>query len=338
MLHFGLVGYGTHARWAVQKAINEGSKHGRIVAVAEILPENLAQLADPTIAKYGNHREMLAREKLDAVYVATGPEAHAVPTIDALEAGLHVLCEKPMAANAADCARMVAAAKKANKLLVIDFENRLIPHRRKVKEWIAAGYLGQVRAIHWQQMWDGHKVFGPIGARRARLTNASGSLDCSIHELDMARYFVGGGEWREIQAMGMWFGEKLDKSPHISLLAQLSSGVMVTLNSSFAYTAYIKPTAYSDMLTVVGDKGVISYMDDQNGQGEVKLVSEALQESIPFAHVSHVDAIGWVVDEFADVIEGRAALSDKLATGEDGWMAQLITDEANRQCIARRID
>lgn len=338
MLRFGLVGYGTHARWAVRKAINETSTQGRIVAVAEILPENLAQLDEPGIAKYTDYREMFAKEKLDAVYVATNPEAHAAPTIDALEAGLHVICEKPMAVTVADCERMVAAAKWTGKRLAIDFENRLIPHQRQVKAWIEAGYLGRVRAIHWQQMWDGHKVFGPIGARRARLTNAAGSLDCSIHELDLARYFVGGGEWREIQAMGMWFGEPVVRSPHISLLAQLSNGVMVTLNSSFAYTAYIQQTAYSDVLTIVGDKGVVSFMDDRNGKGEVKLVSEAKVETVPHESVGHGIAIGWVVDEFAAVVEGRAPWSDKLASGEDGLMAQIITEEANRQCIARRID
>ena len=113
---------------------------------------------------------------------------------------------------------------------------------------------------------------------------------------------------------------------------------MVTLNSSMTYNAYVQPLAYSDMLTIVGDKGVVSYMDDRNGQGEIKLVSESKQESVPYAHVSHVIAIGWVVDAFADLVEGRSASWDGLATGEDGLMAQIITDEANRQGVARRID
>ena len=177
MLRFGLVGYGTHARWAVHKAINENSKHGRIVAVAEILPENLAQVDDPQIARYDNHREMLAKEELDAVYVATGPGAHADPTIDALASGRHVICEKPMAENVADCQRMLAAATQSGRLLAIDFENRLMPHHRQVRAWISEGRLGRVRAIHWQQMWDGHKAFGPVAARRARLINASGTLE-----------------------------------------------------------------------------------------------------------------------------------------------------------------
>jgi len=338
MLRFGLVGYGQHAKWAVHQALQKHAQHGKLVAVADLLAENLAAVGNPGIATYTDYRQMIDREALDALYVATGPEAHAAPTIYGLEAGLHVICEKPMAANADECRAMVAAAERSARILAIDFENRFMTHTNQVKAWIDAGYLGKVRAFHFQQMWDGHKAFGPIAARRARLTNAAGSLDCSIHELDLARYWSGGGEWREIQAMGMWFGEDLVRAPHISLLAQLSSGALVTLNSSFAYTAYIEPRATSDVITIVGTEGVINHFASEEGISGLKLTSRQLTDTCPMAHVPHYTAIGWVVDELADLVEGRIASSSRLATGVDGWMAQIITDEANRQCIARRMD
>ena len=337
MVRFGLVGYGTHARWAVRNAL-ANAHHAELVAVADINPRSLEALDEPGIAKYLDYREMMAEEDLAAVYVATPPDAHAAPTIAGLEAGLHVLCEKPMAVEVADCRRMIAAAEAAGRILAIDFEGRFIPHRRQIKAWIAEGLLGDVKAIHWQQFWDGHKAFGPIAERRARLTNLAGSLDCSIHELDAARYFVGGGEWEEIHALGMWFGEDLIRPPHTSLIARLKGGPLVTSNSSFAYTAYIEPTAQSDVMTIVGTEGVINEFATREGSSGIQLVSRIRSECIDSAHVGHGIAIAWVIDELCDLIEGRKAASEVLATGHDGLMAQIITEEVNRQAVSRRAD
>jgi predicted dehydrogenase len=337
MLRFGLVGFGTHARWAVRQAI-ENAEKAQLVAIADINPESLAEVDDPDLTTYTSHREMIDEEDLDAVYIATPANAHAEPTIDALEAGLHVLCEKPMAENAEDCQRMVEAAEVAPGILGIDFEARFAPYTQRIRAWIEEGLLGAVKAIHWQQLWDGHKAFGPIAPRRARLTNLAGSLDCSIHKLDLSRFFVGGGEWEAVHALGMWFGEDLEKPPHTSMLARLSGDVLVTLNSSFAYTAYIEPVARSNMMTIVGTKGVIDMHSDHDTEmPQVKLVSKDLTETIPMENAPHGLAIAWVVDELCDLAMGKKSASI-LATGHDGLMAQLVTDEVNRQAVARRVD
>lgn len=334
MLRFGLIGYGKHARWTVADTLKQ-SKKCDLVAIADINPDHLSDIKDPNISLYQDYRQMIAKEKLDAVYVCTLCETHAELTITALEAGLAVLCEKPMSDNVESCRRMVETGKKTNRLIAIDFESRYSPPFRKIKEWINAGYLGDIQAIHMQSFWDGHKVFGELAERRNRFIERSGCLDCGIHCLDRTRYFCG-GDWQDIHAVGAWFGEKTTYPPHIAISARLSSGVLVTLNDSFSYGAYIEPTVTSEVLSIVGTKGVIrSYADEEN-HIEPTLTSEKLTDCYsPGKFSGKNEATAELLADFADVFEGRKPLPDEIATGEDGLMAQIIVDEANQQAVMR---
>jgi len=240
VIRIGLVGYGTHGQWAVVPAMR-AARRVRLTAVADLRPENLAKLEDKSIAGYTDYRQMLKREDLDAVYIATRIETHCEVAVAAFKAGLHVITEKPMAVSLRECRRMIAAAEQAGKLLGVDFESRYRPGFRQIRAWIAAGRLGKLRAIHIDEMWDGHKIWGPLGERRRLFCDSSGCLDCGIHKLDLARYFSGGGAWRNIKALGAWFGERVRYPSHIAVLASLDKGVLVTVNASFAFTAYIKP-------------------------------------------------------------------------------------------------
>jgi len=335
MLNFGLIGCGTHARWAVLPAITK-TPCCRLIAAADVLEDALEAVEEKSVARYTDYRAMLANERLDAVYVATPCEAHAEATIAALQAGCHVVCEKPMGMNAGECRQMNAAARTAGKQLIIDFESRYIPAYQQIRAWIAAGRLGTVRAVHIDHFWDGHKSFGALAERRKRLSQASGCLDCGIHQLDLTRFFLGGGEWQEIHALGEWFGEELNYPPHIAILARLSPGIIVTLNASFAYTAYITQQTSYHGLAIVGDRGVIALAPDAEGKATFKLVSETATESCGLVDADHAEVIPRVLTELDAVVNDGRPLPPFLATGEDGLMAQIIVDEANRQAVERR--
>jgi len=139
------------------------------------------------------------------VFVATRVDAHCDPTIAALDAGLHVVCEKPMANSVEECERMISAAERAGRTLAIDFEVRYYEHHRKIKEWISLGYLGEIQAVHALGFDHAHKAFGELAARREKSMNQSGAMNCGVHKLDLIRCFCGGGEWHDIEARGVWF-------------------------------------------------------------------------------------------------------------------------------------
>ncbi|MCX6561752.1 MAG: Gfo/Idh/MocA family oxidoreductase [Candidatus Aminicenantes bacterium] len=94
-------------------------------------------------AFYTNHKDMLAKEKLDAVAVATPDNFHREPVIDALQAGCHVYVEKPLATSQADAEEMARVVKKTGKKLQVDFNHRWLSPYHKVREMIEAGKLGE---------------------------------------------------------------------------------------------------------------------------------------------------------------------------------------------------
>lgn len=98
-----------------------------------------------------NFDELLAREKLDAVVIATPPHTHAPLAMAAIERGLHVLLEKPMATSVAECDRLIQAASDRNVILMLGHEKRFNPSFERVKEIIDSGLLGQVfyLVVHW---------------------------------------------------------------------------------------------------------------------------------------------------------------------------------------------
>jgi predicted dehydrogenase len=88
---------------------------------------------------YVDWRELLADAEVEAVYIATPVDLHAEQTIAAAEAGRHVLCEKPMAMNTAECDRMIAACEANGVRLGIAYYRHFYPVMRRMKELIGSG-------------------------------------------------------------------------------------------------------------------------------------------------------------------------------------------------------
>jgi predicted dehydrogenase len=119
----------------------------KAVAFCDIVPKK-AEAAAKAFGSGGSktftdYRELLKLD-LDGVYICTPNRSHAEITIAALESKKHVLCEKPMAINYAEALKMTEAAKRANKLLTIGYQNRFNPESLFLKEECAAGVLGDI--------------------------------------------------------------------------------------------------------------------------------------------------------------------------------------------------
>lgn len=118
----------------------------QIVAIADVIKDK----ADKTARKwniphtYEDYQEMLAREDIEAIVVATPNQAHRAPTVDSLRAGKHVLCEKPMAATLSDAAAMTQAAHQTDKLLMIALKSRYSETWQAAKGIMSTGVLGDI--------------------------------------------------------------------------------------------------------------------------------------------------------------------------------------------------
>src|SRR4051812_13240882 len=102
---------------------------------------------------YTDYKQMLAKHpELDAISVCTPNGLHAENTIAALEAGKHVIVEKPMAMNAKQAQAMVDAAKRAKKTLVVGFQHRFEPKSKVVRDQIASGAFGKILYVRAQAL------------------------------------------------------------------------------------------------------------------------------------------------------------------------------------------
>ena len=119
-----------------------------MVAFCDIIVEKAEAAAKkfgtPDAKVYADYKELLSDESIEVVHVLTPNRSHADITVDALHAGKHVMCEKPMAKTAADARRMLDAAKETGKKLTIGYQHRQKAQARYAKDYIETGALGDI--------------------------------------------------------------------------------------------------------------------------------------------------------------------------------------------------
>jgi len=204
-LRVGLIGAGTIAFSAHLPAIRKLRDEIEFVSIADIRIENAERAAHEFEAEshYSDYREMLAREDLDYVDICTPEFLHAEQVEAAAEAGVHILCEKPMASTIAEADRMIAASERAGVRLMIAHSRRFTGRYREIRAAIDRGEIGDVRYFRENErrprsMYDslnlGTGYWNPE-AGRPWLTMAQYSqgaaLTNAVHETDLARWFIG---------------------------------------------------------------------------------------------------------------------------------------------------
>ena len=198
-LRMGVIGLGMGRNHARGYAACE---HAELAAVCDIDPKRLAERS-PEFAParaYLRYREMFEKETLDAVSVATPNDLHCPITCDALAAGLHVLCEKPMAMNAREAKKMRDLAKRKKRRLMIHFNYRWGREARAVKAFVDAGELGKV---YWgRTRWLRSRGFPGLGGWFTRRRRSGGGplIDLGVHRVDLALWLMGYPEPASVSA------------------------------------------------------------------------------------------------------------------------------------------
>jgi glucose-fructose oxidoreductase len=192
---FALVGLGNLSINQLMPAFAQ-CRRAKLVGLVSGRPEKATQLAqlygvDPkNIYNYDNYERIADNPAIDVIYVVLPNSMHAEYTIRALKAGKHVLCEKPMATTAADCERMIAAAKAANRKLMVGYRVRYEPFNQALiayaRETAEAGPTRLILAD------AGFNIGNPTQWRLRKQMAGGGSLmDIGIYALNAARYLSG---------------------------------------------------------------------------------------------------------------------------------------------------
>ncbi len=140
---------------------------------------------------YTDYHQMLEQESLDIVSVCSPNAFHAQMTIDALQAGAHVLCEKPMALTYADAQAMIAASQRAGRSLTVGFHMRHQPEMQAVKQMIVDGQLGEVYYAKASMLRrNGIPGYGSWFTNKD-LAGGGAMMDIGCHMLDLSLWMLG---------------------------------------------------------------------------------------------------------------------------------------------------
>ncbi|HWV78304.1 MAG TPA: Gfo/Idh/MocA family oxidoreductase, partial [Isoptericola sp.] len=195
MLTIGIVGTGGIARAHVD-GYQRFAGECEIVALCDPAPGRAealrAELGLDGARVYTDAAEMLAAERLDLVSVATPPSTHAALSIQALEAGVDVLVEKPMAPSLEECDAMIAAAKDNGRLLSVVAQNRFRDDIATLKEVLDSGLAGPVTHAQVSSAWWRGTEYYDLWWRGTWEREGGGcTLNHAIHHLDMTLWMLG---------------------------------------------------------------------------------------------------------------------------------------------------
>lgn len=275
ILRLGIIGCGGIANGKHMPA-EKRNPRAEMVAFCDIIPERAQKAKEEygteDSAVYTDYKELLKDETIDAVLVLTHNKEHCRITVDALNAGKHVLCEKPMATTYEEAVKMIEAAKKNNKVLTIGYQNRWRPDSMYMKQMAKDGEFGEVyyaeaiairrRAVPtWGVFIDEEKQGGgPL------IDIGTHALDLTLHMMDNYEpaYCVGktfhklnknietGNAW------GDWDVDRFTAEDSAFGFIVMKNGAVIYLKSSWALNMADPREAIT---TICGDKAGADMLD-----------------------------------------------------------------------------
>nr|WP_246294784.1 Gfo/Idh/MocA family oxidoreductase [Schlegelella koreensis] len=179
----GFLGVGWIGRNRMEAIAASGIADVAVLADASPATLDQARAVAPAAATADSLEALLAHG-VDGVVIATPSALHAEQAVAALDAGVAVFCQKPLARNAAESARVVAAARRADRLLGVDLSYRHTAAMRQIRELVAGGAIGDVYAVDLVF----HNAYGPDKAwfRDPQLSGGGCVVDLGIHLVDLA--------------------------------------------------------------------------------------------------------------------------------------------------------
>lgn len=243
-LQLGILGAANIAR-----AFTSGVAPSTTVKVAAVASRDAAKAesfaGDCGIPRFhGSYEALLADPEIEAIYNPLPNSLHAEWSIRAMEAGKHVLCEKPLATSAVDARAMFAAAKRLGRHLVEAYPYRAQPQTLKLRELLAAGAIGKVQLIRSS---FGIAFSDPANIRLKPDVGGGALLDAGSYAVSLA--LLAAGERPErVSATARWSETGVDLSTVATL--EFPGGALAQISASFA-------TAYHRHALIAGDAGTI---------------------------------------------------------------------------------
>lgn len=277
MIRLGVVGGGTYgeSHLTVFKEMEEQGRV-RLVALAESNEERRKERAQQFgIAVYETHTEMLDKEELDGVTVATPDHLHREVALDVLSRGLHCLVEKPLDVTVEGCRSMVDEAAVKGLLLQVDFHKRYDPYHIEMRESFLEGKFGE---IGYGYAWMEDQIWVPMKMLRAWTERSSPIWFLGVHMYDLVRWIMDNPNPVKVYATGTKKKLKelgIDTFDAIQAHVEFSNGACITFQNS-----WILPDAFEAVVhqgvKLVGTEGIFE-CDSQYRGGRGCLKGEKMR-------------------------------------------------------------
>ncbi|MDF7825638.1 Gfo/Idh/MocA family oxidoreductase [Pontiellaceae bacterium B12227] len=262
-MKFGIIGLGNIGR-VHAKNIQDGLiQDAELVAVANQPLESMDDFKELGIACFGDASELIASGLCDAVIVALPTHLHSPIGIQALEAGLHLIMEKPLACHKAEGERILAAKQRDDQIASLMMNQRTHPCYVKIKQWIDEGALGEFQRVSWTMTnWFRSEIYYQSSPWRATWKGEGGGvlMNQCPHNIDVLQWLVGMPVKVRAQCS---FGKYHD----IEVEDEVNAYFEFANGATGQFSASTGECPGSNRLEIVGDLGTI--ITDGN---EVKLI------------------------------------------------------------------
>jgi predicted dehydrogenase len=245
-VNFGLIGAGGIGR--VRADALRATPGCRLAAVADLDRGRAASVAAGARWVTG-YRDLLSMADVEAVVVSTPPPSHEEIVCAALEAGKHVLCEKPLAPEPAAARRMVEAARRAGRVLTTGFNHRYFPAVKFLNATLASGRLGRLDHVRAFGGHEGLSQFSAPWMYDKEVIGGGALMDVGIHVIDLARSLLGEvAEVYGVATRGVW---GLPAEDNGVAILRSPTGVPATLHATWT-----EWKGYRSCVEAYGDRGM----------------------------------------------------------------------------------
>ena len=327
---FAIVGCGRIA----QRHAEHISHLGKLVAVCDVASEKVNALAGKYGAKaFNNLTDMLSGcPEIEVVAVCTPNGLHAEHSIQALKAGCHVLCEKPMALSVPDCSAMINAAERANKRLFIVKQNRFNPPVEAVKKLIDEDRLGKIYSIQLSCFWNRNENYYQNSWKGTKDLDGGTLFTQFSHFIDLLYWFVGDVDWVSARTGNFHHQGLIEFEDTGMAILKFNNGAIGTVN--YTVNAYKKNMEGS--LTIFAEKGTVKiggqYLNELEYQSlEGDPVSNLPPGNPPNNYGQYVGSMSnhdQVYKNLISVLEGQGTIA---TSGMEGLKTVEIIEKIYRQ-------
>jgi predicted dehydrogenase len=330
-IRLGLIGCGEIGRLRAD-AIKRSSSL-ELLAVSDVDQERARDLS----ASYGgavvsDWRALIQLNNLDAVVVSTPPNLHAQMCIEVLEAGKHVLSEKPLARTSKECREILTTAKKCHRFVATGFNYRFYPSIEKARALLDSGVIGELDHIRSYSGYSAQDHNHPW-LHEVEVMGGGTLRDNGIHLIDLTHYFLGDvAEVKGFALDSVWQFAGCEDNGFALLRSK--AGKVASLQASWT-----EWRGYRFLIEIYGSRGCIraSCFPMMTQAVSTKMLGGRPQKKsyfFPMVHIrEHLQSYRWVVTQsfvreleaFARSIRGETTA---IATGYDGLRAVEIAEDA----------